>query len=82
MVARQTDAMDKVIVDIGQNLCDISIQETGSMDNVVEIAEANGLDIMDDLRPGSELIIPDSCSINKPILSYLKSKKVTVTSQL
>lgn len=72
--------MKEVIVDIGQNLCDICLQETGSMDLIFEIAEENGINPYEELTPGQSLTI--SINPSKPrIVKYLKSKVQTVTSE-
>lgn len=71
--------MKEVIVNIGQNLCDIAIQETGSLDSLFEIAIANNLDPHDDIVPGQTLVIPQEA---KPqVVKYLKDKNIKVTSE-
>lgn len=42
-----------------QNLFDIALQETGSIDTVFAIAVANGINITDEIPPGTELVIPE-----------------------
>ncbi len=71
--------MKMVIVDIGQNLCDIAIQETGSLDSLLEIAIANNLNPHDDIVPGQTLEIPQETK--QQVVKYLKDKKIKVTSE-
>lgn len=59
-----------------QNLLDISIQHTGTVENCFIIAVANGLCISDDLIPGQKLIIPDDVVINNEILNYYTAKEI------
>ncbi len=71
--------MKTVIVDIGQNLCDIAIQETGNLDSLFEIAVANNLNPHDDIVPGQSLVIPQE---TKPkVVKYLKDKNIKITSE-
>lgn len=66
----------QVIALHNQNLLDISIQHTGSVDNCFIIAVANGLCISDDLTPGQEIVIPDDVVINNEILNYYTAKEI------
>lgn len=50
----------------GQTLLDISIQETGTINNLFDIAVFNNVGITDSLTPGDEIKIPDNLTeINK-----------------
>ena len=73
--------MYSIIIESGQNLCDISLQETGTIDNVFEIAKANNIDCSADLSPGQSILIPDTVKTDSRILKYLKNRNTTVISQ-
>lgn len=59
-----------------QNLLDISVQHTGTVENCFKIAVSNGLSVSDDLVPGQEIIIPIDVVIDKEILNYYKAKEI------
>ncbi len=59
-----------------QNLLDISIQHTGTIENCFKIAVANGLSVSDEIVPGQELIIPNDIKIDTQILNYYQSKEI------
>lgn len=65
----------KVIILHNQNLLDLAIQHTGSVENAFAIAVANGLSLTDDLEAGRESGIP-KVEQNKDILSYYQAKKL------
>lgn len=54
----------------GQSLFDIAVQETGSVENVFELAFANDLSITDILQAGTEIIIPDTIEKDKNVYGY------------
>lgn len=41
-----------------QSLLDLALQHTGSIESVFELAEANALNITDDVQAGAPLIVP------------------------
>lgn len=43
----------------GQTLSDITIQETGDIHRVFEVAQLNGMSITDELTVGSLITVPD-----------------------
>lgn len=63
----------KIIISEKQTLLDIAIQETGSLESVFEIAEANGLVVSDILEPGLELKIPGGLIIDTDVFSFFQS---------
>ncbi|MCT4637288.1 MAG: hypothetical protein N4A72_06235 [Bacteroidales bacterium] len=73
--------MYSIVIESGQNLCDISLQETGTIDNVFEIAKANNIDCSADLVGGQSILIPDTVKTDNRILKYLKNRNTTVISQ-
>lgn len=60
----------------GQNLLDIAIQETGSIENVFLIAEANSVSVTDNLSAGVSIIIPDSVVIDTKVKNYFDGRKL------
>ena len=52
--------MNKVIITEGQSLLDVCLQELGSLDSLLELADYNSLAITDDLEPGQLVLKPDS----------------------
>ncbi len=66
-----------IIVQAGQSLWDISLQELGSYEGVFYIADANKIsDITGNLGPGTLLNIDDSKIINQEIVDYYKYKGI------
>lgn len=71
--------MTEVIVEDGQCLVDIAIQETGSMESVFDIAVENNIDPTSDLVAGQSLKIP---FVAKPqIVNYFKDREIKVVSR-
>ena len=52
--------MQIIKVGEGQTLIDIAMQYCGDALRVFDVADLNGLQITDDLEPGSELKVPDA----------------------
>lgn len=65
-----------VTVEQGQNLLDISVQETGTIENVFKIAQANDICITDYLPIGTVIIIPNDVVVNKKVKDYYKNKGI------
>jgi hypothetical protein len=64
-----------VLVEPGQNIFDICLQETGSLDNLLELHRINGLEQLPaDIKAGDELIIPE-VEKNINIVGILSRKK-------
>jgi hypothetical protein len=59
-----------------QSLLDIALQHTGSIESVFEFAEANSLNITDDVQAGKTLVLPTEAFSNKDILNYYTSKNL------
>ncbi|MBV7268365.1 hypothetical protein [Winogradskyella luteola] len=57
-----------------QSLLDISIQEFGSLNELIELSLANEISITEALVPGTELQIPKIESSAKDIQQYYKSR--------
>jgi hypothetical protein len=69
----------KIKVINGQNIYDIALQYAGSVEAVVEIAEANYMSLDTILEAGRELEIPKI--YNKKLVDYYKQKKIIITTE-
>lgn len=63
-----------------QSLTDIAVQELGSALAVMDLALANGLAVTDNIQPGQVLIIPSSAFENKQVVTFFKTKGLTVAT--
>lgn len=59
-----------------QSLLDLSLQHTGTIESIFELAEANALNITDDVVTGKTLALPDEAFTNKDILAYYIAKNL------
>lgn len=66
----------KQLVLNNQTILDVSLQHTGTVENCLAIAVANGFSVSDPLIPGTELIIPENIKINTDVLNYYSAKKI------
>lgn len=66
--------MSKAKVMAGQNLLDVVVQETGSMEKAMDVALDNGLNITDDLTPGQEINIDEELQKDNYVVSDLQLK--------
>lgn len=66
----------KTTVKDGQTLADIAIQEYGSWEAMMSIAQKNGISITDVPEPGTALTIPDG-TWNMVMQSYCKNNDVS-----
>lgn len=58
-----------------QSLLDLALQHTGTIESVFELAEANALNITDDVQAGKILALPEAFT-NKDILAYYTAKNL------
>ena len=58
------------------SLLDLALQHTGTIESIFEFAEANALNITDDVVAGNTLVLPAEAFTNKDILSYYKAKNL------
>lgn len=58
----------------GQTIWDISVQETGTIENAMIILKANGLGPSDPMP--SQLLIPEGLVMNNKILSFYTQKNI------
>ncbi|CAA0228389.1 conserved hypothetical protein [Tenacibaculum maritimum] len=69
--------MKKVVVIISnQTLLDIAIQETGTPFSALKIAQENGLNPTEPLRPGQKIILPEELQKSKEIAGYYSVKNI------
>ena len=59
-----------------QSLLDLALQHTGTIESIFEFAEANALNITDDVRAGRTLVLPAEAFTNKDILGYYTAKNI------
>ena len=59
-----------------QSLLDLALQHTGTIESVFEFAEANTLNITDDVQAGKTLVLPAEAFSNKDILNYYTAKNL------
>lgn len=59
-----------------QSLLDLALQHTGTIESVFELAEANALNITDDVQAGKTLVLPAEAFTNKDILGYYTAKNL------
>ena len=59
-----------------QSLLDLALQHTGTIESIFELAEANALNITDDVIAGKTLALSDEAFTNKDILAYYISKNL------
>jgi len=57
----------------GQCLFDIAIQETGTVENTIEIAVGNNMSVTDMLVPLANIDIPDSVDMESKVYKYYKA---------
>ncbi len=60
----------KITIIDKQNLLDIALQASGTIESVFEIALQNQVSITDEVAPGVGLMIPDGLIQNKDVLNY------------
>ena len=59
-----------------QSLLDLALQHTGTIESVFELAEANALNITDDVQASKILALSVEVFTNKDILAYYTAKKL------
>ncbi len=60
----------KITIIDKQNLLDIALQGTGTIESVFEIGLKNNVSITDEIVPGTTIEIPDFLLQNKDVLNY------------
>lgn len=59
-----------------QSLLDLALQHTGTIESVFEFAEANALNITDDVQAGAPLYLGEELGVRNEILSYYTAKNL------
>lgn len=59
-----------------QSLLDLALQHTGAIESVFELAEANALNITDDVQAGAPLYLGEGLGVRNEILSYYTAKNL------
>ena len=59
-----------------QSLLDLALQHTGTIESVFEFAEANSLNITDDVQAGTPLYLREGLGVRNEILSYYTAKNL------
>lgn len=59
-----------------QSLLDLALQHTGTIESVFEFAEANTLNITDDVQAGTPLYLGEGLGVRNEILSYYTAKNL------
>ncbi len=67
--------MKKILIEAGQNLADVAVQEFGGIDALLSLCLDNNLELGAEVEPGTELSINPAHIQDKKILQYYKTKK-------
>ena len=59
-----------------QSLLDLALQHTGTIESVFEFAEANSLNITDDVQAGTPLYLGEGVGVRNDILAYYTAKNL------
>ncbi len=59
-----------------QSLLDLALQHTGTIESVFELAEANSINITDDVRAGAPLYLGEGLGVRNEILGYYTAKNL------
>ena len=59
-----------------QSLLDLALQHTGTIESVFEFAEANAINITDDVQAGAPLYLGEGLGVRDEILSYYTAKNL------
>lgn len=59
-----------------QSLLDLALQHTGTIESVFELAEANALNITDDVQAGAPLYLGEGLGVRNEILNYYTAKNL------
>lgn len=71
-----------MIIISGQSLCDVAVQEDGTVESVFEWALKNGKSLTEKLAPGERLINPESELKNTGISEHFKGIQKKISTGL
>jgi len=75
--------MKQVIVQQGQTIVDIALQEYGSVEGLFAFLEANqNLDLDSQLEPGQKVLVREEDVVNSDIVNYYQRNNINVVSSL
>jgi len=75
--------MRQVIVQQGQTIVDIALQEYGSVEGLFAFLEANQtLDLDSELEPGQKVLVREEDVVNSDIVNYYQRNNISVISSL
>jgi len=75
--------MRQVIVQQGQTIVDIALQEYGSVEGLFALLEANQtLDLDSQLEPGQKVLVREEDVVNSDIVNYYQRNNISVVSSL
>lgn len=69
------------IVKRGQNMVDVSMQVYGRAESVIDLCVDNGLEVGQEVLPGTELIIDSDKIANKKLVQYYQDQNITISSE-
>lgn len=69
------------IVEPGQNLVDVAMQEYGSAEAVVEICNENNFDVGQAITAGAVLKMDEANIKDKRLVKYYKDKQIIVATE-
>ena len=72
----------KITVRDRQNLWDLCLQYTGSLEGVFDLALANGLSLTDSLEAGQQLELPDGLETDPDIRTYFQDNDIVPATAL
>ena len=67
--------MNKAVVQQGQSILDVAIQQCGSVESILDMAALNSISVTDDLNAGASLVMPDAK--DGKVVSYYSVNRVT-----
>lgn len=71
---------EKVLVNSGQNLVDLALQETGSVEGYVAFLRGNGFDPLADPGAGTELKALSADVVNAEVRQFYKAQRYSVNT--
>ena len=72
--------MQVVVVAEGQTIYDICLLHYGSLDDLLDLVEHNGLDINQSLTPGQKVHIPSTIEVRRSVKEVFVAKQLDINS--
>jgi hypothetical protein len=66
----------RIVINSGQNIVDLAIQEAGGIEGIVSLCEVNGVAIDDNLVAGAELKTKGVTIANQSVRQFYRSRHV------